>query len=135
MIQFDAYEQFKSKFESFADNDFSAAFELRKSAAAFAEYYGCCLATIEKELSKAKKEAEAKQAEVEVEHLSQEKVAKRAEKKANSDPRILQYWQPYFQNIELKRKLEAIIHFCDAVYFVAQSVYERGTRQYAKGGN
>ena len=55
---------------------------------------------IEKELSESKKNAEAKQAEIEVECLSQEKVAKRAEKKANSDPRIIQHWQPYFQNIE-----------------------------------
>ena len=132
-IDFTEYDKFKKRFETFSDNDFSTAFELRKQAAAHAEYFGCILAIIEKELSQSKKTAEGKQAEIEVENLQLEKVAKRAEKKTVSDPRISEIWQDYYANIELKRKLEAIIHYCDAVYFVAQSVYERGSRQYGKG--
>ena len=130
-IDFTEYELLKEQFDKLEDNNFETAFFLRKRSASLAEYFGTKLAEAEKLKAKARKTAEGKEAEIMREYIEKYKVS-RGREEYKADPRIVPVNEEYFDLIEICKKLETILKYLSDVYYISQSIYERGTRAYGK---
>jgi len=112
------------------DTDYNTAFTLRKKSASLMDYFGQIKATQDKSKAKNQLIAKGKEAEIKREYIEKYKVS-RGREEYIADPRVVVVNEEYFNSIEICGKLESLINYLGSIYYISQSVYDRGQ----KGGN
>ena len=128
-IDYSEFEKLESQFKNLLDNDYTTAFTLRKKSSSLMQYYGERKAEQDKLKAKNQLIAKGKEAEIKREYIEKYKVSRGREEYV-SDPRVVVVNEDYFNSIEICGKLESLINYLGNIYYISQSVYERGNNKY-----
>ena len=130
-IDYSEFEKLEKQFQTLDDANYNLAFTLRKKSASLMHYYGERKAEQDKLKAKNQLIAKGKEAEIKREYIEKYKVSRGREEYV-ADPRVVVVNEDYFNSIEIVGKLESLINYLGNIYYISQSVYERGNQ---KGGN
>jgi hypothetical protein len=125
IIDYSEFEKLEKQFQNLQDTDYNTAFTLRKKSASLMDYFGQIKATQDKLKAKNQLIAKGKEAEIKREYIEKYKVSRGREE-------VVVVNEDYFNSIEICGKLESLINYLGNIYYISQSVYERGNQ---KGGN